>query len=564
MDSVFRLCVILVTLSSAVVYILSSPLDVSRLLSKNVAAVGALVASAALIMTPDFDKRPFIQAFRSTQQLTTELYDYPGFLKGINASSFKEMFYKDGPTSTISMTWPENEADGVALFVNGKCDANTNGDYLTMAGLAHLAANLVPSAERTFIVGFGSGITAGVLAQYPDTKRIDVAELSETLIENAPKLDPYNHSASTNPKISIHSVDAFNFLMRPGDDYDAIISEPSNPWVVGVENLFSTEFYTRAKQRLSPKGVFVQWIHGYSFTDELFAMVVKTISSEFPEVRIFQLGQYDYALVVSKSPIERSTLLNAQHKLESTPSLQPIFKAAGFSTTYSLLAMELLPDASSLLANYEGPTNSIYNPKLSHLAARAFFEGSSTDPAQTRRQFGKFYESSAHSLLSRLIATKPSSERAVLDAVSVDLCLENSQFSESWPFLCDELRFYSYHNGLVPREQAMEVVVAAVDEIKTNLRSLIVKESWEDADFETLTSALGWYKTLYSPIARFDTEDLTKTVHQCLSALPQSSELYSDCVAANEFVKLSFERESVISRTHRKESENGQQSQVTF
>ena len=42
-----------------------------------------------------------------------------------------------------------------------------------------------------------------------------------------------------------------------GDDqkYDLIISEPSNPWIAGISNLFTQEFFAIAKLRLKPGGV---------------------------------------------------------------------------------------------------------------------------------------------------------------------------------------------------------------------------------------------------------------------------------------------------------------------
>ena len=51
-------------------------------------------------------------------------------------------------------------------------------------------------------------------------------------------------------------------LLRSPDRYDVITSEPSNPWVAGVEMLFSREFLALAKDRLAPGGVFVTGCEG--------------------------------------------------------------------------------------------------------------------------------------------------------------------------------------------------------------------------------------------------------------------------------------------------------------
>ena len=53
--------------------------------------------------------------------------------------------------------------------------------------------------------------------------------------------------------------------------YDVIISEPSNPWIAGVNNLFTMEFYRRVQTHLEPDGVFCQWIQLYELSPRTFA-----------------------------------------------------------------------------------------------------------------------------------------------------------------------------------------------------------------------------------------------------------------------------------------------------
>ncbi len=42
-------------------------------------------------------------------------------------------------------------------------------------------------------------------------------------------------------------------LLRAAEKYDAIISEPSNPWISGVSNLFTVDFFRLCHDRLSPR-----------------------------------------------------------------------------------------------------------------------------------------------------------------------------------------------------------------------------------------------------------------------------------------------------------------------
>ena len=58
--------------------------------------------------------------------------------------------------------------------------------------------------------------------------------------------------------------------------YDVIISEPSNPWIAGIANLFTTEFYRHVHARLAPGGMFGQWIQAYQISEESLAGILRT------------------------------------------------------------------------------------------------------------------------------------------------------------------------------------------------------------------------------------------------------------------------------------------------
>jgi spermidine synthase len=83
-------------------------------------------------------------------------------------------------------------------------------------------------------------------------ERVVVAEISPAVIRAAPLFDYGNLSASKSPKIEIVRGDAYRTLLRSQGLFDLIVSEPSNPWVTGIEMLFSREFLEAARDRLTP------------------------------------------------------------------------------------------------------------------------------------------------------------------------------------------------------------------------------------------------------------------------------------------------------------------------
>jgi spermidine synthase len=103
--------------------------------------------------------------------------------------------------------------------------------------------------------------------------------------------------------------DARTILRVDPTRYDVIMSEPSHPWVPGVANLFTEEFFTLGRDRLSEGGVFVQWLQIYQLSNESLRSILATYARVFPHVMMFRVGGAadgkDLILVGSK---ERLTL----------------------------------------------------------------------------------------------------------------------------------------------------------------------------------------------------------------------------------------------------------------
>ncbi len=56
-------------------------------------------------------------------------------------------------------------------------------------------------------------------------------------------------------KVTARVGDGRNFLTQRSDTFDVIVSQPSNPWLTGVSNLFTREYFRDIKTRLAPHGI---------------------------------------------------------------------------------------------------------------------------------------------------------------------------------------------------------------------------------------------------------------------------------------------------------------------
>jgi spermidine synthase len=286
-------------------------------------------------------------------------------------------FYDDDPTSTVNVVKFGPRADGRpdgSIVVNGKSDGSLVADYPTMALAALLPALMAESFERSFVIGWGTGVTAGELAALDGTRMIEIAEISPAVLDAAPFFDGGNLNASKSPKVQARRSDAYRTLLQSDVNYDLIVSEPSNPWVTGVEMLYSIEFLEAARARLAPGGVYVQWFHGYEVDDTSVEMVLRNYASVFPHVSVWFTIATDMLLLGFDRP-DRALDVAALEERFHRPDFAAGFARVGINSLPALFAHELLPLDAFGAGDLEGPLHTLRHPILSDRAARAFFRG---------------------------------------------------------------------------------------------------------------------------------------------------------------------------------------------
>jgi spermidine synthase len=246
-----------------------------------------------------------------------EDFHFSGFFN-LPKESGKILFFKDDPNSTVSVIETLSRANtGRSIIVNGKSDGNTfSHDSSTMLLLGSLAYFHSPSKSnlQAAVIGFGTGISAGIIGRGKDVGNVTVLEISPAVIEASIFFQNDNYNANKNSKIDIIQDDAFRFFTRGAQHsklgLDMIVSEPSNPWVVGVENLFSLSFYKLVKKVLRSEGVFVQWLQLYEIDRSIFISIISNLLDSFKYIKIYQVSDHDLAIVASEIPISNKEFKN--------------------------------------------------------------------------------------------------------------------------------------------------------------------------------------------------------------------------------------------------------------
>jgi predicted membrane-bound spermidine synthase len=340
-----------------------------------------LPALAGLALLPRWDPtRLAIGAFREHEPLATTYAGRDAFFSNVG---YDTVFFQDDPTSTVTVREGPVSGGRVTrgLYTNGKADGNLIIDYATMALIGLFPALMAEKRDRCFVIGYGLGITVGELAALSDTREVRVAEISQGVIAAAPLFDAGNLGASRSPKVSIQRSDAYRALLRSEGQWDVIVSEPSNPWVTGVEMLYSLEFLSAARERLAPGGVYAQWFHLYEMDADTLEIVLRNYAAVFPHVALWVTMRTDVLLLGFDQPRRALDLAGLRARLRGA-DFAAAFARVGIESFPALLAHEVFPLGTLHAARLSGEMHTLRHPILSHRAARAFFVG---DVAPLRR-----------------------------------------------------------------------------------------------------------------------------------------------------------------------------------
>ena len=320
------------------------------------------------------------------------IFELPFVMKDMKAA-----YFEDGPNTTVTLLGSKNRlsseaerlkkigfpSESYSIVVNGKSDSNIQGDFTTvflLSILPYLHLSEEKRAHNAAVIGMGTGVSAGILGKLDTVKEVTVLEISSKLLEAVKKIDTLNFNASTNPKIKTIETDAFKYFTRNKRKFDLIVSEPSNPWVVGVENLFTLDFYTLARDSLSSEGILAQWVQLYDIDKKTFQVMLEPVVKVFPYISLYQIGRKDALILASVKPLEREVL---EGNLKENLFLKPFLHEMGIRDKKDIDATKIISDNALKLigkSNLKG-LHSLEFPKLSYMAFKDFFLGRQVIPS---------------------------------------------------------------------------------------------------------------------------------------------------------------------------------------
>src|SRR5260221_13237903 len=110
--------------------------------------------------------------------------------------------------------------------------------------LGHLTTPILEYRRRVLVIACGAGATAGAVSVDPVVEHETIAEI-EPLVPKVVStyFAEHNFDVVRNPKVHVRIDDARHFVETTREKFDAITSDPLDPWCTGAPMLYTVEFF---------------------------------------------------------------------------------------------------------------------------------------------------------------------------------------------------------------------------------------------------------------------------------------------------------------------------------
>jgi spermidine synthase len=192
------------------------------------------------------------------------------------------IYVGEGLNASVAVSQLSN---GVLNYHNaGKVQASSEPqDMRLQRMLGHLTTLIPPNAKKVVVIGCGAGVTAGAVSIDPAVEHETIAEI-EPLVPKVVStyFSEHNFDVVRNPKVHVQIDDARHFIQTTNEKFDAITSDPLDPWVKGAAMLYTKEFFETAKAHLNPGGVMTLFVQLYESNSDAVKSEIATFLDAFP------------------------------------------------------------------------------------------------------------------------------------------------------------------------------------------------------------------------------------------------------------------------------------------
>lgn len=203
----------------------------------------------------------------------------------------------------LAITHVVEQTDGQRLLLADlrRMDASSDPTAVVVQqNQARLPLMLHPAPQHLLFLGVGTGISAAGALALPGLSLTGIEISQGAILAASQWFAPVNDGVME--KMQVVRDDARRYLRINEARYDIIVGDLFHPDLVGRGNLLSLQQFERARARLAPGGIFVQWVALNQFDVRALRIVLRTFKRAYPQSMLFVDG-FRLALVGFRDPM---------------------------------------------------------------------------------------------------------------------------------------------------------------------------------------------------------------------------------------------------------------------
>ncbi|XP_067946087.1 spermidine synthase-like [Watersipora subatra] len=172
---------------------------------------------------------------------------------------------------------------GNVLVLDGVIQCTERDEFSYQEMISFLPLNSHPNPAKVLIIGGGDGGVAREVVKHPAVKEVTQCEIDAMVVDVSKRFLPGMSKGFSNPKLSLHIGDGFEFMRKHENEFDVIITDSSDP-IGPASVLYEQPYYQLMKRALRTGGVIssqgeCMWLH-----KDIIKKVMNFCKEEYPVV----------------------------------------------------------------------------------------------------------------------------------------------------------------------------------------------------------------------------------------------------------------------------------------
>lgn len=240
------------------------------------------------------------------------------------------VYSTSSPYQRIVITKNKRE---LRLFLNGNLQFSTADEYRYHEALVHPALSSIERPKKILVLGGGDGLAVREILKYPSVEKITLVDLDPVMIKmftSQEVLLHINDSSLLNKKVNVINEDAFLWLRKNKEYFDAVIVDFPDPSNYSIGKLYSTSFYQLLKRAVAEDGIAVIQSTSPYVAPKSFWCINQTISSVGFQTKPYHnyvpsFGEWGYILALPYQNHQMFSFLPHDLKYLDPLSLEQMF-----------------------------------------------------------------------------------------------------------------------------------------------------------------------------------------------------------------------------------------------